>query len=94
MDPAFSFGFLGGYQRLARCWARAVTGEDPVGAAAEAQDLTVASLSGPPRSGLVTWYGLLGEMWLAAGKLDEADVALYRADNAATNPRDSAHPHR
>jgi tetratricopeptide (TPR) repeat protein len=24
-DPAFSFGFLGGYQRLARCWARAAT---------------------------------------------------------------------
>ncbi|MER6080601.1 AAA family ATPase [Streptomyces sp. NPDC001833] len=81
-DPAFSFGFLGAYQRLARCWARAVTGEDPVGAAAEAQDLIVASLSDPPRSGLATWYGLLGEMWLAAGKLDEADAALDRADSA------------
>ncbi|MEU1415576.1 AAA family ATPase [Streptomyces sp. NPDC005731] len=82
VDPAFSFGFLGSYQRLARCWARAVTGEDPVGAAAEAQDLIVASLSDPPRSGLATWYGLLGEMWLAAGKLDEADAALDRADSA------------
>ncbi|MEU6201419.1 BTAD domain-containing putative transcriptional regulator [Streptomyces sp. NPDC047061] len=82
VDPAFSFGFLGAYQRLARCWARAVTGEDPVGAAAEAQDLIVASLSDPPRSGLATWYGLLGEMWLAAGKLDEADAALDRADAA------------
>jgi ATP/maltotriose-dependent transcriptional regulator MalT len=82
VDPAFSFGFLGSYQRLARCWARAVTGEDPVGAAAEAQDLIVASLSDPPRSGLATWYGLLSEMWLAAGKLDEADAALDRADSA------------
>lgn len=82
VDPAFSFGFLGSYQRLARCWARAVTGEDPAGAAAEAQDLIVASLSDPPRSGLATWYGLLGEMWLAAGKLDEALVALDRADSA------------
>ncbi|MFD4511438.1 ATP-binding protein [Streptomyces sp. NPDC058457] len=82
VDPAFSFGFLGSYQRLARCWARAVTGGDPVGAAAEAQDLIVASLSDPPRSGLATWYGLLGEMWLAAGKLDEADAALDRADSA------------
>ncbi|MGW1621178.1 hypothetical protein [Streptomyces sp. NPDC002172] len=82
VDPAFSFGFLGGYQRLARCWARAVTGEDPAGAAVEAQDLIVASLSDPPRSGLATWYGLLGEMWLAAGKLDEADAALDRADSA------------
>ncbi|MGI5438232.1 ATP-binding protein [Streptomyces shenzhenensis] len=82
VDPAFSFGFLGGYQRLARCWARAVTGDDSVGAAAEAQDLIVASLCDPPRSGLATWYGLLGEMWLAAGKLDEADAALDRADAA------------
>ncbi|MEV5840440.1 BTAD domain-containing putative transcriptional regulator [Streptomyces sp. NPDC051985] len=82
VDPAFSFGFLGAYQRLARCWARAVTGEDPVSAAAEAQDLIVASLSDPPRSGLATWYGLLGEMWLAAGKLDEADAALDRALSA------------
>ncbi|MFF2518217.1 ATP-binding protein [Streptomyces sp. NPDC058086] len=82
VDPAFSFGFFGAYQRLARCWARALTGEDPVGAAAEAQDLIVASLSDPPRSGLATWYGLLGEMWLAAGKLDEADAALDRADSA------------
>ncbi|WP_155056800.1 ATP-binding protein [Streptomyces blattellae] len=82
VDPAFSFGFLGGYQRLARCWARAVTGEDPAGAAAEAQDLIVRSLSDPPRSGLATWYGLLGEMWLAAGKLDEAVAALDRADSA------------
>ncbi|MEU3985655.1 AAA family ATPase [Streptomyces sp. NPDC026672] len=81
-DPAFSFGFLGSYQRLARCWARAVTGEDPAGAAAEAQDLIAASLSDPPRSGLATWYGLLGEMWLAAGKLDEAVAALDRADSA------------
>ncbi|MFB7286505.1 AAA family ATPase [Actinacidiphila glaucinigra] len=82
VDPAFSFGFLGSYQRLARCWARAVTGEAAAGAAAEAQDLIVASLSDPPRSGLATWYGLLAEMWLAAGKLDEADAALERADSA------------
>ncbi|MFF5364743.1 AAA family ATPase [Streptomyces scabiei] len=82
VDPAFSFGFLGGYQRLARCWARAVTGEDPAGAAVEAQELIVVSLSDPPRSGLATWYVFLGEMWLAAGKLDEADAALDQADSA------------
>ncbi|MEU6379169.1 AAA family ATPase [Streptomyces sp. NPDC046909] len=81
-DPAFSFGFLGSYQRLARCWARAVTAEDPAAAATEAQDLIAGSLSDPPRSGLATWYGFLGEMWLAAGKLDEALVALDRADAA------------
>ncbi|MFE2216655.1 AAA family ATPase [Streptomyces canus] len=82
VDPAFSFGFLGGYQRLARCWARAVTGEEAADAAAEAQELISTSLSHPPRSGLATWYGLLGEMWLAAGKLDEADAALDRANSA------------
>ncbi|MFE5331329.1 BTAD domain-containing putative transcriptional regulator [Embleya sp. NPDC056575] len=81
-DPASSFGFLGSYQRLARCWARAVTGEDPAGAAAEAQDLIVASLSDPPRSDLAVWYGFLGEMWLVAGKLDEALAALDRAQSA------------
>ncbi|MFC8430484.1 ATP-binding protein [Streptomyces sp. NPDC057253] len=82
VDPALSFGFLGGYQRLARCWARAVTGEAPADAAAEAQRLIEVSLCHPPRSGLATWYGFLGEMWLAAGKLDEADAALDRADSA------------
>ncbi|MFI1030183.1 ATP-binding protein [Streptomyces sp. NPDC020951] len=82
VDPTFSFGFLGSYQRLARCWARAVIGEDPAGAAAEAQDLIARSLSDPPRSGLATWYGFLGEMWLVAGKLDEAVAALDRAESA------------
>ena len=37
VDPDHSFVFLGGYQRLARCWARAVSGEDPADAAAEAE---------------------------------------------------------
>jgi len=81
LNPEFSFVFLGSYQRLARCWARAVTGDDPEGAAAEAQGLIAVALTDPPRSGLATWYGLLGEMWLAAGKLDEAAAALDRADS-------------
>ncbi|MEV7390009.1 BTAD domain-containing putative transcriptional regulator [Streptomyces sp. NPDC091215] len=82
LDPEFSFVFLGSYQRLALCWAHAVTGEDPAGAAAEAQRLITVALADPPRSGLATWYGLLGEMWLMAGKLDEAAAALDRADSA------------
>ncbi|MDQ7906062.1 BTAD domain-containing putative transcriptional regulator [Phytohabitans sp. ZYX-F-186] len=81
LDPEFSFAFLGSYQRLARCWARAVTGDDPAGAAAEAQEIITAALTDPPRSGLATWYGLLGEMWLAAGDLEEAATALDRADS-------------
>lgn len=82
VDPAFSFGYLGSYQRLGRCWARAVTGDNPVEAATEAQELITTTLSDPPRSGLATWYGLLGEMWLAAGKPDRAAAALDLADSA------------
>ena len=81
-DPAFSFVYLGTYQRLAGHWARAVTGDDPVGAAGEAARLIAATLAEPPRSDLATWYGLLAEMWLAAGRLDEAGAALARADQA------------
>jgi DNA-binding SARP family transcriptional activator/tetratricopeptide (TPR) repeat protein len=80
VDPDMTFVFLGGYQRLARCWARAVTGDDPAGAAAEAQRLIAAALLDPPRSGVATWYGLLAEMWLAAGLPGEAAAALDRAD--------------
>ena len=79
-DPEFSFVFLGGYQRLARCWARAVSQGDP-GAAAEAEKLIAVALLDPPRSGLATWCGLLGEMWLRAGRLGDAAAALDRADS-------------
>jgi len=79
-DPEFSFVFLGSYQRLAQCWARAVTSGDP-DAAAEAEAIIAAALLDPPRSGLATWSGLLGEMWLAAGRLEEAAAALDRADS-------------
>ncbi|WP_307834071.1 ATP-binding protein [Paractinoplanes lichenicola] len=77
-DHEFSFVFLGSYQRLARCWGRALTTGDP-GAAAEAEKIITAALLDPPRSGLATWCGLLAEMWLAAGRLDEAAGALDRA---------------
>ncbi|MFI0774015.1 BTAD domain-containing putative transcriptional regulator [Streptomyces sp. NPDC021212] len=80
VDPDFSFVFLGTYQRLARCWALAMTGDDPVGAAVEAQRIITANLLNPPRSCVATWYGLLGEMWLAGGATDEAAAALDRAD--------------
>lgn len=80
VDPDFSFVFLGTYQRLARCWALAMTGDDPVGAAVEAQRIITANLLNPPRSCVATWYGLLGEMWLAVGATDEAAAALDRAD--------------
>ena len=80
VDPQHTFTFLGSYHRLARCWARAVLGEDPAGAAAAAEELIATALLDPPRSGLATWCGLLAEMWLAAGKPVEAEAALDRAD--------------
>ncbi|GAA1852032.1 ATP-binding protein [Asanoa iriomotensis] len=79
-DPGFTFVFLGSYQRLARCWARAVTGDDPAAAAAEAEAIIASTLLDPPRSGVATWYGLLAEMWLAAGMPAAAAAALDRAD--------------
>ncbi|MEW9528462.1 AAA family ATPase [Microbispora sp. NPDC049125] len=79
LDPQFSFGFFGSYQRLARCWARAMTGHDPAGAAEEARLIIATTLSDPPRSVLGTWCGLLSEMWLAADRLDEAARTLDQA---------------
>ncbi|MEV4629651.1 BTAD domain-containing putative transcriptional regulator [Micromonospora sp. NPDC049523] len=80
VDKGRSFLFLGSYPRLARCWARAVTGDDPAGAAAEAQEIIAEALLDPPRSGLVTWYVLLAEMMLAAGTPTEAAAALAKAE--------------
>ncbi|MDA2892132.1 BTAD domain-containing putative transcriptional regulator [Mycolicibacterium sp. BiH015] len=80
VDPGFSFVFLGTYQRLARCWALAVSGSDQSTTIPEAQRLIAANLLDPPRSCVATWYGLLGEMQLAAGAFDAAAAALDRAD--------------
>jgi hypothetical protein len=83
VDPGFSFVFLGTYQRLARCWALAVSGEDAEAATTvipEAQRLIAANLLDPPRSCVATWYALLCEMHLAAGSTDDAAIALDRAD--------------
>ena len=79
-DPEFSFVFMGTYQRLAQCWARAVTGQAPARAAAEAEQIIVSNLLDPPRTDVATFYGLLAEMWLAAGANAEAAAALDRAD--------------
>src|SRR5262249_37841870 len=73
--------YLGIHQRVARCWALAVTGRDPAAAAAEGQELIAAHLLDPPRAVVTTAFGLLAEMQLAAGSLDEAAVALDPADD-------------
>ncbi|MEU7747580.1 BTAD domain-containing putative transcriptional regulator [Nonomuraea sp. NPDC049158] len=80
-DPDFSFVFLGTYQRLARCWALAMTGKDPAGAGAEAERIIATNLLDPPRASVSTFYGHLCEMWLVAGALDKAAAALDRADS-------------
>lgn len=81
LDPEFSYGFLGTYQRLATYWARAVTGDDPAGAAQEAERLIESNLVNPVRSCISTWYALLGDMLLAAGELRRAAAALDQADH-------------
>lgn len=80
VDPEFRFVFQGTYQRLARLWALAMTGQDPAGAADRAEQLISTNLLDPPLSCVATWFGLLGEARLAAGQLDQAAAALDRAD--------------
>ncbi|MEV1243334.1 BTAD domain-containing putative transcriptional regulator [Nonomuraea sp. NPDC049750] len=80
-DPDFSFVFLGTYQRLVRCWALAMTGRDPAGAAAQAERIIATNLLDPPRASVSTCFGHLCEMWLAAGALDKAAAALDKADS-------------
>ncbi|MGA5454001.1 BTAD domain-containing putative transcriptional regulator [Streptomyces umbrinus] len=70
------------YIRQFWCWARALTGEDPAGAAAEAEELLAAHLLDPPQWGIAYHYALIAEMWLAAGSPDRAEAALDRADQA------------
>ncbi|MEU7836843.1 hypothetical protein [Nonomuraea sp. NPDC049129] len=67
-DPGLSFAYLGTYQRLAQCWALTLTGDDPAGTTAEAEQIIATDLLDPPRSCVATWFGLLGEMRLARGE--------------------------
>ena len=70
------------YIRQYWCWAQALTGDDPAGAAAEAEERLVANLLDPPQWGIAYHYGLIAEMWLAAARPDRAATALDRADQA------------
>ncbi|GGP17962.1 AAA family ATPase [Nonomuraea glycinis] len=68
------------YLRIAACWARALTGDDPAGAAAEADRILTTTLVDPPRFGLAFHEGLIADMLLSAGLPREAAAALDRAD--------------
>jgi DNA-binding SARP family transcriptional activator len=70
------------YVRLNWYWAQALQGDDPARIAAEAEQLLAATITDPPRWGVAYHNGLLAEMWLAAGRPDEAATALDRADRA------------
>ncbi|TDV48739.1 ATP-binding protein [Actinophytocola oryzae] len=70
------------YVRLNWYWARALTDEDPAAMAAEAEQLVAATLVDPPRWGVAYHHGLVAEMWLAAGMVDEAGAAVERATRA------------
>ncbi|BCB76552.1 hypothetical protein GCM10022251_22660 [Phytohabitans flavus] len=79
-DPEHLFVHVDPYLRQTSCWTRALTGDDPAGAAAEAEKLLVATLLDPPRWGIAFYYGLVAEMLLAAGMPVEAAAVLDRAD--------------
>ncbi|WP_026310915.1 BTAD domain-containing putative transcriptional regulator [Parafrankia elaeagni] len=70
------------YIRLNWYWARALTGDDPAGIAAETEQLLAGTLVDPPRWGVAYYHALIAEMWLVAGRPDEAGNALGRADRA------------
>ena len=82
VDPTWSYGFLGSYQRLGLCWATAVLGDRPSDMAARAEQIIASRLQHPPRSGLATWWCLVAEIWLLAGEPDAASVALDRVDRS------------
>ncbi|GAB1824324.1 hypothetical protein [Herbidospora sp. RD11066] len=58
-----------------------MSGHDPAGEAARAEETVAAWMTDPPLSGLATWTALLAEMWLEAGRPDEAAEVLDRADH-------------
>ncbi|MFI5953761.1 ATP-binding protein [Cryptosporangium sp. NPDC051539] len=82
VDPEHSRVHLGAHERLAECWALAVSGDASAAAEAakEGERIVLANLADPAHSCVAGWYGLLGEAWLAAERPDRAAAALDRAD--------------
>jgi DNA-binding SARP family transcriptional activator len=81
VDPHHSFVNVDLYLRVSRCWARALTGDDPAGAAADAEQVILTTMPDSPAYGVTMNFALLAEMLLAAGKPNEAKAALDRADH-------------
>jgi hypothetical protein len=70
------------YIRLNWYWARALTGGDAAEVAAEAQQILDQTLVSPPRWGVAYHHALIADMWLAAGRAEEARDSLDRAQRA------------
>ena len=79
-DPGHLFLSVDSYLRITWCWARALTGHEPAEAAAEAEKVLVTTLLDPARFGIAFHYGLIVDMFLAAGMTDQARAALERAE--------------
>jgi DNA-binding SARP family transcriptional activator len=79
-DPEYFFKNVYPYLRVTWCWTRALSGDDPAAAAAEAEAAINAELLDPPRFGIAFHYGLVADMLLAAGLSAQAAVVLDRAD--------------
>ena len=79
-DPGHLVPSVDSYLGITSCWVRALSGRDPAQAAAEAEQVLVTTLLDPPRFGIAFHYGLVVEMFLAAGMTEQARAALERAE--------------
>ncbi|MGC4856977.1 BTAD domain-containing putative transcriptional regulator [Micromonospora sp. DT4] len=79
-DPGHLVLSVDSYLSIARCWVRAMSGREPAKAATEAENVLVTTLLDPPRSGIAFHYGLIADMFLAAGMTDRARAVLERAE--------------
>lgn len=80
-DPQFSSRLLGTYLRLAGYWAQVRLGERGVDAVEAAEQLISANLVHPLRSGAPLWHGVLAEMQLIVGRVDQAAHSIDRAEH-------------
>ncbi|WP_218855022.1 BTAD domain-containing putative transcriptional regulator [Paractinoplanes atraurantiacus] len=87
-DPGHFVGDVDVFLRVTWCWMRALTGDDPAGAAAEGEAAMRTMMEGR-RYGIAFHFGLVVEMWLAAAEPERAGAALELADHYL-----EAHGHR
>lgn len=79
-DPHHVFSNVDVFLRMTWCWTRALSGDDPAAAAAEAEATADAELLDPLRCNSAFLYGLVAEALLAAGLPARAAAVLDRAD--------------